>query len=55
MLNENPHPNHSDKIDTTNTYPNFDVVWVAPNKKSAKIDIIDNVAWPNGLIVLFKK
>lgn len=53
FLNEMPLPNHKNSIDTQ-TDTHFDEVRLGKRVKSITVDIIRNVAWPNGVIVLPK-
>lgn len=55
FLNEKPLPDHNNKIDTTDKYPHFTVVWMAADQQSISVDIVDDLGWPNGVIVLPKE
>ncbi len=55
FLNEKPLPDHKNKIDTTDKFPHFTVVWMAADQLSISVDIMDDLGWPNGVIVLPKQ
>ena len=55
FLNEKPLPDNNTPIDTTDIHPHFKVVWMAPDQDSVSVEIIEDLGWPNGVIVLPQK